>query len=348
MRMLALLALGAVLAAPVLADDLGLTVPPKPRLLVSPNVPDQERQGGDTIANATVIPSLPYQDSGTTTGYTNDYEEICPYSGGVAPDVVYRFTPGGSTAPTIDLCGSGYDTKLYVYDAGLNLIACNDDFYYGGPCGVYVSKLENVAMTAGMTYYIVIDGYGNASGSYELSVTQYVTNCYYPHPDNEGEPPLVDDYVDHHNGGCNTPPEYPFQEIAGDDTGQAFLSATTGWYTFSGANYRDTDWYLLTMGPGGVIEAEVCAPFATYFFELGPQVCGQVSVLQSVVNAGEHDMVMTISGYEPGAPVWFWAGPTVFSSPGFDTYGYLVWFDGLATPVAVEATTWSQVKALYR
>ena len=33
-------------------------------------------QGGDTIEDATVIPSLPYHDEGTTIGYNDDYDEI--------------------------------------------------------------------------------------------------------------------------------------------------------------------------------------------------------------------------------------------------------------------------------
>ena len=126
------------------------------------------RGDGDTIATAIVIPALPYNDTGTTAGYVNDYDEICPYSGSTAPDVVYKYVATSSQSVDIDLCGSGYDTKLYVYDAGLNLIACNDDFYFGAPCGAYVSKLENVPFVAGTTYYIIIDGYGAASGAYVL------------------------------------------------------------------------------------------------------------------------------------------------------------------------------------
>ncbi len=93
----------------------------------------------------------------------------------------------------IDLCCSSYDTKVYVYDAGLNLIACNDDFYFGAPCGVYVSKLENIPFAAGGTYYIIIDGYGEASGAYVLDITGFVP-CVVTCPAGgypEGEPPLV-------------------------------------------------------------------------------------------------------------------------------------------------------------
>ncbi len=56
---------------------------------------------------------------------------------------------------------------------------------------------------------------------------------------------------------------------------------------------------------------------------------------------------MTIVG-SPNAPVWFWAGPTVFAPPpgGPSMYDYVVWFDyGL---VVTEPTTWSTMKALYR
>jgi hypothetical protein len=30
--------------------------------------------------------------TGTTVGFTNDYDATCPWSGGTAPDVVYRMT----------------------------------------------------------------------------------------------------------------------------------------------------------------------------------------------------------------------------------------------------------------
>ncbi|MEE9553076.1 MAG: carboxypeptidase regulatory-like domain-containing protein, partial [candidate division Zixibacteria bacterium] len=103
----------------------------KPPFTGTPNIPDPNviLQGGDNIGNATVITSLPYNDAGTTSGYANDYDEICPYSGSTSPDVVYAYTPGSNQMVDITLCnGSAYDTKLYVYEnsAG-NTIACNDD-----------------------------------------------------------------------------------------------------------------------------------------------------------------------------------------------------------------------------
>jgi hypothetical protein len=333
------------------AQDLGNQAPAKPVATYPENIPNPILQGGDTFANATVIPDLPYNDSGTTVGYTNNYDAVCPYTGGTAPDVVYRYVATTTVWSAIDLCGSAYDTKLYVMDAAQTVLACNDDFYTGAPCGTYVSLIENFTFAAGNTYYIVVDGYGSASGSYVLSVGGWECCCVYHCPDDgqlEGEPPLVPNYVDNWNGGCNTPPGYPFQNVVGDDNGDAILCGVSGWYTSNGGNFRDTDWYILTMGAAGTIEITASANEDTYIFELGPQDCEAVGVIQSTTCPCCTDAFMTISGYEPGAPVWFWVGPTVFTPPNYwYEYAYMVWFNGLEAVVATQATTWSTVKALY-
>jgi hypothetical protein len=197
--------------ASAIAHDTGNVMPPKPAITYPVNILDPDRQGGDTIADAVVIPSLPFSDVGTTGGYTDDYDEVCPFADSVAPDVVYSYSPVVTETVRIDLCGSSYDTKLYVYDANLNLVACNDDAYVGDPCGIYVSAIEYLTLPGGETYFVVIDGYGNAFGSYLLDV-RVVVPCVLESPAGafaEGEPPLMDDYVDDWNGGCNTP-GYPF------------------------------------------------------------------------------------------------------------------------------------------
>jgi hypothetical protein len=84
---------------------------------------------GDTIETAIPIPTIPGTYTGTTVGYNNNYDEACPYGGSTAPEVVLQVTPTEVMTVDIDLCYSSYDTKLYVYDEFLNLIACNDDFH---------------------------------------------------------------------------------------------------------------------------------------------------------------------------------------------------------------------------
>ena len=342
-----------VFAGTAFARDLGNSNehPVKDTPTITYTQPAEIKQGGDTVFDATVIPGLPYSDTGNTCGYVNDYDEICPYSGSTAPDVVYSFTPGSDVLLDFDLCGSLYDTKIYIYDSGLNLVACNDDYYFDDPCGNYVSKIEDVEMVAGGTYFIVIDGYGGDCGAYTLDVYGHMDWCYEPYPDSEGEPPLPDDYVDYHNGGCDTPPDYPFQEITGDADGNAFLSGRSGWYPVGGAMHRDTDWFLLIMGQEASLEVTACSMENTVLAEIGPQDCGSAAVLQSITSIIWMEETMVITGYAPGAAVWLRISPQDPGPPLWydEPYGYNVWFTGLLEPaVATEATTWSTVKALYR
>ncbi len=353
MRIFALFALVVGLAGVAAASDLGNRIPPKPVSTAPVNVPHPGLQGGDTIANATVIASLPYFDSGTTVGYTDNYDEVCPYTGSHSPDVCYRFTATGTMSVSIDLCGSNYDTKVYVYDSGMSLVACNDDYYTGEPCGIYVSRLDNVVMWPGETYYIIVDGYGGDSGSYVFQMPIVCGPCTVPCPPAgvvEGEPPLVDDYVDVFNGGCNTPPDHPLQTVTGDLNGERTFCGVGGWYAFNGTSYRDTDWFEMMMGEGGVIEVTIDAEQAVHAYELGPQDCDAVGVLQSVTAGPCIEAYLTITGYEPEQVVWLWVGSTVFVPPdGADPmFDYVMWISGLSPGgVTTERTMWGSLKALY-
>ncbi len=116
MRTSLVLLLGLALAAAAAAQDLGPQAPVKTPRSYPESIPNPVRQGGDTFASAFTIPSLPFTDTGTTAGYANDYDEVCP-TGSLAPDVVYRFESATPQSIEVDLCGSDYDTKVYIYDA---------------------------------------------------------------------------------------------------------------------------------------------------------------------------------------------------------------------------------------
>jgi hypothetical protein len=130
-------------------------------------VPRATSGGGDTFSTAAVIPALPFSDTGTTSGFADDYSSSC---GGLGcPDVVYSFTPAANTCVTISLCGSSFDTVLQLYKASLGTVvqACNDDY-----CQPKQAVLTQVPLEAGETYYIVVDGYGYhgecAEGTYTM------------------------------------------------------------------------------------------------------------------------------------------------------------------------------------
>jgi hypothetical protein len=308
------------------------------------------RQGGDAISVAFPIDELPFTDAGSTAGYADDYDVDCPFPSN-APDVVYSYDTTVSIVVSVDLCGSGYDTKIYIYDSELNAVACNDDFYYDDLCGNHVSKIEDALLVPG-TYYIVIDGYWASHGDYIFTITGYEPCDILCPPGafNEDEPPLIEDYVDLYNGGCNTDSEEPLlQEVPGDANGSGLLCGMSGWYSHQGSFLRDTDWFLLTMGPSGTIDVEAYVEQTTDLFELGPQDCSAVEVIQSTTVAHCSQATMIIGGYAPGQTVWFWVGPSYPTYPPLagSEYDYVIHFTGLNHTVVVQSTTWSAVKALY-
>jgi len=330
-----------LLAVPAVAIDLGAAAPTKPMATIEapPADPDMLRQGGDTIADAVEV-VLPYAGSGTTIGYTDDYAEQCPYGDGGSPDVVYTFEVIGGFYGDIDLYGSSYDTKLYLYDEALNLIECNDDAYAD-----YTSLIQAVSLGPGR-YFVVVDGFGGAAGDYEIAIHEIMVEVVVCPPGGieEGEPTLVDDYVDEHNGGCNSLDALgyaPFQPLNG-----GMFCGLSGWYTYEGANFRDTDWFLVTLPAEGTISITGESQWPCSMYELGPQDCGTVGVLQTVEIGSASPATMVIDG-APGSEVWFWVGPVDYTPPGGDTPQEFLYVLELPQAVAVERHSWSGIKDLY-
>ncbi len=327
----------ACLAATTFAKvETGVTPPPPD--------PATVRQGGDTFADAFLMPMEIFSASGWTTGYTHDYDEVCPYSGSESPDVVYRVTPEYDSWVDIDLWGSEYDTKVYVYGAGMELIACNDDYYAD-----YTSFIEGVQLYRGVKYYIVIDGYGGDHGQYHLYVGPPPpgggeVECPSGAP-LENEPPLEDGYVDAHNGGCtNLDQGLNLLDFLFDDP----YCATSGW--FDGG--RDHDWYrgYTTYGHESVeVLAEV--EQTTWLLGYGGADCGDLELRESVLVEPGDEGWMTVPGgtYEE---IWIEVHPDLaVAPPGFEgnEYDYLIMqaFPVGEQPVAVQERSWTSVKGLF-
>jgi len=307
----------------------------------------QPRTGGDTIAEATTIWSLPYQDSGATCGFTNDYDEICPYSGSTAPDVVYSYTPSGQESINVDLCASSYDTKVYIYAGGPdNLVACNDD----AGCGYsgWQSELQNVPLSPGVTYYIVVDGYGSSCGSYVLGVDALVSDCLCaPGLILEGEPPCGENYVDSYNGGCNSNP-HVFQPLYAVEEGCITLCGQSGTYLYQGMSYRDTDWFDCT-GIGENIDVECFAEFPLQLIFIWNPDCGNLQY--DLITAGWCDIASLSRFVGAGDHCWVWVGPQIFSGLGCGAHvEYTLTVCGIAgaPPVPVRGMSWGGIKGLYR
>lgn len=140
--------------------------------------------GGSSSVDATVIPASPYQDAGNTTGKGNNASlPGCGAGGGdAAEDAWYEVTFNAPATLTVwTTCATtgppSYDTRLAVFNSSLSLVTCNDD---DPNCGApnYQSRISDLDLNPG-TYYIVVDGYGNLEGPYELNVvyTEEGTGC---------------------------------------------------------------------------------------------------------------------------------------------------------------------------
>ncbi|MFO7652790.1 MAG: hypothetical protein R6X25_03105 [Candidatus Krumholzibacteriia bacterium] len=344
-RYLLALALAAGLLGSAAAADLENRIPAKSDGHVLRR-PVHALQGGDDIDTAVPIPSLPFTDSGSTCAGFDDYDEVCPYPDSASPDLVYSFTPAADVRVDIDLCGSIYDTKVYVYDAGMSVVACNDDYYYDDPCGPYASFVGDVPLAGGRTYAIVVDGYGGDCGEYSIEVAEHVS-CIQVAGVPEGEPDLVDGYVDRHNGGCNSPPDHPFQDLGGDEAEHLTLRGVSGWYDVGTTDYRDTDWFRLLIGDSGRMSVTIDAEHRIRVHRLVPD-CANAAVLQYVQGGPCSPSDALVIDGNPGDTVWLAVSPISFDGDWITMFDYVLQIDGLRSGIFAEPVTWSVVKGIYR
>jgi len=334
MRKLLAFALVLSLAATAMAYDItDISKGDKPVIQYPENVPGG-RQGGDTILDAVMVAIPVVNGTGTTAGYNDDYDEVCPYTGSTSPDVVYTFTPDMNGGLNIDMLGSAYDTKIYVYDQDLNLVACNDDFYTD-----YTSFLENVPVVMGVQYFLVVDGYGGDFGDYLVNIDWFVP-CELPCPDGaeiEGEPTIVDGYVDNFNGGCNSTPVV-YSQI----TQPAYCGKLGYYISADGFNSRDLDWHEVVIPVGGVLEMVGDATEAMNFYEI-EGTCDNLTIQNGGVAGPCNEFVLTITG-TAGSTARVLCGPTHFWEGTTYEYDYVV-ISNIGT--ATEESSWTGVKALF-
>jgi len=187
--------------------------------------------GGNDCADAT--------ETGEVVGlaFTTDGAQFDGPGGcQTAPNVWFAYTAGADGKAIIDLCGSGYDTKMAVYTGtceSLVEVGCNDDY-----CSLQ-SGVELPGVKAGDQFLIEVGGYSSNTGAGVLNIA-VEPDCEYTCEGGtaEGEPCIVDEGDDYTNGGCNSEPP-----VFGSITCGEKVCGEWNTYLFGGSNYRDTDWY---------------------------------------------------------------------------------------------------------
>ena len=125
-------------------------------------------------ADPTVIPPAGGVFTGTTAG-ASTLAGSCASESGMAPEQVFQWTPSISGTAIIETCGEGteYDTVLYIRTDCQNGadLDCDDDTC-ANSTGLTRASSIALVVTAGQTYYIIVDGYHDgAQGNLSLSVT---------------------------------------------------------------------------------------------------------------------------------------------------------------------------------
>jgi hypothetical protein len=126
----------------------------------------------DNFANAINITTNTFTDTRDSSGATMQTSDPIPscaqnvqigFTTGTSNTIWYKFTPASNgTITDVDTIGSSYDSVLSIWtgsSSSLTAFACNDDIVSGV---VTQSQLQNLPVTAGTTYFIMVSSFGPA------------------------------------------------------------------------------------------------------------------------------------------------------------------------------------------
>lgn len=121
---------------------------------------------------------------------------------GASPDVWLVWTAPSAGTATFSTCSAGsYDTSMALYTgtcAALTQIGCNGDGSGESGCQAFYSRIADVNVSSGTTYYIRMGGYNAATGAGVLTITfNAATGACGTATEGCG--------IVHPTGGCNNP-----------------------------------------------------------------------------------------------------------------------------------------------
>lgn len=139
---------------------------------------------GDEMGDPREISALPFSES-YSTGFCYTNQDPVYNS----PDIYYQIIVSDYDTDflNVSLCGSTFDTYLSIQDLDTNVLYVNDDYGFCSP------QSELTFPIAGLdTLFIVVQGWGNNSGDYDITVNdaaiatnnpqQALTVEMYPNP----------------------------------------------------------------------------------------------------------------------------------------------------------------------
>ena len=159
----------------VVFESYGVAYALSPDLQPELTQPGNGPPANDDCANAISVGTTSVTP-GSTEGATLDAAGTC-VTGNDTPGVWYSVV-GNNTELTAATCGAffGYDTKVSVYSGSCDSLACvtgNDDNCVGGASGLLSSATW--CAQSGVTYFVLVHGFGGATGPFDLTVSSGIT-----------------------------------------------------------------------------------------------------------------------------------------------------------------------------
>ena len=122
---------------------------------------------GDDTNDPIIVNSMPFVDTNDNSFCYSNQNLV--YN---SPDVYYQLNPSPMMqSVNVSLCGSSFDTFLSATDGFGNVIAYNDDISGCGTQSGLTFNTEGLGLV-----YIIVEGWGNASGEYILEIDANYAN----------------------------------------------------------------------------------------------------------------------------------------------------------------------------
>jgi len=126
----------------------------------------------DNFANAIVLSGTSGSVAATTVEATGQAGEPSPGSMGQLNSVWYKWTAPTSASMIAEITAGNYDTYLAIYTgSALNALTLVD---YDDDSGDGLLSYVTFPVTSGTTYYIQVDGFSIATGSFTLAWSRLV------------------------------------------------------------------------------------------------------------------------------------------------------------------------------
>lgn len=174
----------------------------------------------------------------------------------------------------------------------------------------------------------------------------------------EGEPAIVEGYVDSYNGGCySNPPAFQVIDWINDDDGlppyegNAWLCGNMGWDLSqpAGEKWADTDWFVVQALETGMMEFTFEPEHPCWIYKITQPTCGETIQVENS-RLGECGNPATLSfPVTAGEEIYLIVHPPSAAQDLVPEFTYFAVFSNVSfISVPVKELNWGTLKSLYR